>query len=95
MPLSCLSCIAENDADAYSEPPSRQTGDHIRTERWWWDRYDEIAEHDYDLSPRCHHPKWQPSCLKSGNDSYTVEDSQANMVRLTLITFFPPAHSNG
>jgi hypothetical protein len=84
MPLSWpLSCFAENDANAYSEPPTRRVGAGNRSERWWWDRYDEIAEHQYDLHPQCHR-KRQPSCLKSGK-----EDSQANIVRPTAITPSP------
>jgi hypothetical protein len=82
-----LSCIAENDTNADSEPPTRPVGTHITTESWWWDRYDEIAEHLYDLHPRCHPgPKWQPTCLKY---FYAAEDIQVNIVRPTAITSSP------
>ena len=64
------------------------------TEQWWRDRYNELAEHGYQLRPRCR-PKWQPPCLKSGKDFYTAEGSQANIVRLTAIMFFSSAHNNG
>src|SRR6267154_4866505 len=78
--------ISKNDPNAHSEPPTRQVGARISTERWWRDHYNEIAGHGYELRPRCH-PKWQPSCFKSGKDFYTVEDSQANIVRLSVIIF--------
>lgn len=60
------------------------------TERWWRDRYDEIAERGYELRPR-YRPNWQPSWLKSGKDFYNVEDGQATIVRLPAIIFFPSA----
>ena len=84
--------ITENDANTDTDPPTRQVGVRISTERWWRDRYNEIAEHGYELRHRCQ-PKWQPSCLKSGKDLYTVEDSEANIVRLTAI-IFSPAYDN-
>ena len=53
------------------------------TERWWRDRYVEIASHGYELRPR-YHPRWQPSWLKSGKDFYVVEDGQPTIVRIVL-----------
>jgi hypothetical protein len=81
--------IAENDPNAYGEPLTR-----IGTERWWWDRDDEIVRASrgvYVLRPRCQ-PKWHLSCIKSGN---TVEDSQDSIVRLAAIIFLSSAYSNG
>lgn len=69
--------------------PSREVGALVPTEQWWRDRYNEIAEHGYKLRPR-YHPNWQPSWLKSGKDFYTVEDGQATIVRVAVITFFSP-----
>jgi hypothetical protein len=73
-----------NAANAYSEPPNRQVGGLVMTERWWRDRYDEIAEQGYELRPR-YRPNWQPSWLKSEKDFYTVEDGQATIVRVAAI----------
>ena len=90
--------IAEDDSNAFSEPPTRQVAlARIRTERWWQDRYDEIVDRGYELrhSPppgRCY-PKWQPSCL-CNNDSHTAEDDQVNVVRLTVIIFFSSAYGH-
>ena len=76
---------------AYNKPPDRKIGDLVMTERWWRDRYDEIAEHGYELRPR-YRPNWQPSWLKSGKDFYTVEDGQPTIVRVATITFFSSAY---
>jgi len=70
-------------ANAYSELPDRQVGGLVMTERWWRDRYDEIAERGYELRPR-YRPNWQPSWLKSGKDFYTVEDGQATILRAAM-----------
>ena len=82
--------IARNAANVYSEPPNRQVGSLVMTERWWRDRCDEIAERGYELRPR-YRPNWQPSWLKSGKDFYNVEDGQATIVRLSAIIFLPSA----
>jgi hypothetical protein len=73
-----------SSANVYSEPPNRQVGALVMTERWWRDRYDEIAEHGYELRAR-YQPMWQPSWLKSGKDFYTVEDGQPTIVRVATI----------
>ena len=67
--------------------PKRQVGGLVTTEQWWRDRYDETAEHGYQLRPR-YHPNWQPSWLKSGKDFYTVEDGQPTIVRVAVIIVF-------
>jgi hypothetical protein len=67
--------------------PKRQVGALVTTEQWWRDRYNEIAEHGYQLRPPCH-PIWQPPWLKSGKDFYTVEDGQPTIVRVIVIVFF-------
>ena len=72
--------IAGSAANAYSEPP----GGLAVTERWWRDRYNEIAEQGYQLRPR-YRPNWQPSWLKSGKQFYKVEDGQASIVRVAAI----------
>ena len=69
---------------AYSESPNRKAGTLVTTERWWRDRYDEIASRGYELRPR-YHPQWQPSWLKSRRDFYTVEDGQPTIVRVSLV----------
>jgi hypothetical protein len=79
--------IASNAANAYIEPSDRQVGALVMTERWWRDRYDEIAERGYELRPR-YQPNWQPSWLKSGKDFYTVEDGQPMIVRVAVIIAF-------
>jgi hypothetical protein len=66
--------------------PNRQVGTLVTTEQWWRYRYNEIAEHGYELRPR-YHPNWQPSWLKSGKDFYTVEDGQPTIVRVAMIIF--------
>jgi hypothetical protein len=75
-----------NNAYAYGEPPNRKAGTLVMTERWWRDRYDDIANHGYQLRPR-YHPHWEPSWLKSGKDFYAVEDGQPTIVRLALLIF--------
>ena len=80
-----------NAANAHSERPRRILGDLLMTERSWRDRYDEIAEHGYELRPR-YRPNWQPSWLKSGKDFYTVEDGQPTIVRVATIIFFSSAY---
>ena len=77
------SSITGNAATA----PNRQVGGLVATERWWRDRYNEIAEHGYQLRPR-YHPNWQPSWLESGKDFYTVEDGQPTIVRVDVVIFF-------
>ena len=79
--------ITGNAPNAYSEPPNRQVGALVMTERWWRDRYDEIAEQGYELRPR-YRPNWQPSWLKSGKDFYAVEDGQPTIVRTAAIIGF-------
>jgi len=81
------------NTNAYSEPPNRKAGTLVMTERWWRDRYVEIASHGYELRPR-YHPRWQPSWLKSGKDFYTVEDGQPTIVRVVSFIFRSPAHSD-
>ncbi|KAH8987525.1 hypothetical protein EDB86DRAFT_3245740 [Lactarius hatsudake] len=66
---------------AYNEPNDRQAGTLVMTERWWADRYNEIAEQGYRLRPR-YHPQWEPSWFKTGKDFYTVEDGQATIPKL-------------
>ncbi|KAI0274583.1 hypothetical protein BGY98DRAFT_1188455 [Russula aff. rugulosa BPL654] len=73
------SSIVGNAANA----PNRQVGSLFTTEQWWRNRYNEIAEHGYQLRPR-YHPNWQPSWLKSGKDFYTVEDGQPTIMRATM-----------
>ena len=73
------SSVVDNAASAAA--PNRQVGTLVATEQWWRDRYNEIAEHGYQLRPR-YHPNWQPSRLKSGKDFYTVEDGQPTIVRV-------------
>ncbi|KAH9045896.1 kinase-like domain-containing protein [Lactarius deliciosus] len=68
---------------AYNEPNDRQAGTLVTTERWWRDRYNEIAERGYKLRPR-YHPKWEPSWFKTGKDFYTVEDGQATILRAAM-----------
>ncbi|KAF8494172.1 hypothetical protein F5888DRAFT_1719176 [Russula emetica] len=63
--------------------PNRQVGTLVTTEQWWRDRYNEIAEHGYQLRPR-YHPNWQPSWLESGKDFYTVEDGQPTIMRAAM-----------
>jgi len=72
-----------NNANVYGEPPSRRAGTLVMTERWWRDRYDEIASRGYKLRPR-YHPRWNPSWLKSGKDFYTVADGHPTIVCLAL-----------
>jgi hypothetical protein len=80
-----MSSRINNDANVYrdGEPPNRLAGTLVMTERWWRDRYDEIASRGYELRPR-YHPRWEPSWLKSGKDFYTVEDGQPTIVCLVL-----------
>ncbi|KAH9016282.1 hypothetical protein EDB84DRAFT_1404365 [Lactarius hengduanensis] len=68
---------------AYNEPNDRQAGTLVMTERWWADRYDEIAEQGYRLRPR-YRPQWEPSWFKTGKDFYTVEDGQATILRAAM-----------
>jgi hypothetical protein len=75
-----------HSTDAYSETSPRQAGTLVMTERWWRDRYDEIAEHGYKLRPR-YHPQWQPSWRESGKTFYTVEDGQPTIVRVLHSSF--------
>ena len=72
-----------NNANVHGEPPNRIPGTLVMTERWWRDRYNEIASRGYELRPR-YHPHWEPSWIKSGRDFYTVEDGQPTIVRLSL-----------
>ena len=65
---------------------NRRVGALVTTERWWRDRYNEIAEQGYQLRPR-YHPNWQPSWLKSGKDFYTAEDGQPTIVRVAVVVF--------
>ncbi|KAI0298946.1 hypothetical protein BC826DRAFT_906857 [Russula brevipes] len=53
------------------------------TERWWRDRYHEIAKNGYQLRPR-YHPHRRPSWFKSGKDFCTVEDGQPTILRATM-----------
>ena len=76
--------IAGTTANLHSGPPNGQTGGLVMTERWWRDRYDQIAEQGYELRPR-YQPNWQPSWLKSGKHFYKVEDGQASTVRVAAI----------
>ncbi|KAH9954059.1 kinase-like domain-containing protein [Russula dissimulans] len=71
------------NANSYREPPNRQAGTLVTTERWWRDRYDELAGHGYKLRPR-YSPRWQPSWLKSGKSFYTVEDGQPTILRAAM-----------
>ena len=68
-------------SNAYSSsgPPDSRAGTLDLAERWWRNRYDEIAEYGYQLRPR-YKPNWQPSWLKSGKVFYTVEDGQPSRV---------------
>ena len=75
------------NAAAGPSRPSRQVGALVTTEQWWRDRYNEIAQHGYQLRPR-YHPNWQPSWLKSGKDFYAVEDGQPTIVRVAVMAFF-------
>ncbi|KAH9014233.1 hypothetical protein EDB85DRAFT_2097986 [Lactarius pseudohatsudake] len=68
---------------AYNGPNDRQAGTLVMTERWWADRYNEIAEQGYRLRPR-YHPQWEPSWFKTGKDFYTVEDGQATILRAAM-----------
>jgi len=79
------SSIVGNAAAATA--PNRRVGALVTTEQWWRNRYNEIAEHGYQLRPR-YHPNWQPSWLKSGKDFYTVEDGQPTIVRVVLTKRF-------
>jgi len=79
MALSRTSGISNSNR----EPPNRQAGTLVTTERWWRDRYDEIAGQGYRLRPR-YSPRWQPSWRKSGKDFYTVEDGQPTILRAAM-----------
>ncbi|KAH9168326.1 kinase-like domain-containing protein [Lactarius sanguifluus] len=80
MPVSA-STAANNFS--YNEPNDRQAGTLVMTERWWGDRYNEIAERGYKLRPR-YRPKWEPSWFKTGKDFYSVEDGQATILRAAM-----------
>jgi hypothetical protein len=71
--------------DTYIEPNDREAGTLVMTERWWRERYDEIAELGYKLRPR-YHPQWQPSWVTSGKSFYSVEDGQATIVRVVVFS---------
>jgi hypothetical protein len=71
------------DVNNCGEPPIRKAGTFLITERWWRDRYDEIASRGYDLRPRYHH-HWQPPWLKSGKKFSAVDDGQRTVVRASL-----------
>ncbi|KAI0298945.1 hypothetical protein BC826DRAFT_1184243 [Russula brevipes] len=62
---------------------NRQAGTLVMTERWWRDRYHEIAKNGYQLRPR-YHPHRRPSWFKSGKDFCTVEDGQPTILRATM-----------
>ncbi|KAH9013311.1 hypothetical protein EDB85DRAFT_970612 [Lactarius pseudohatsudake] len=68
---------------AYNEPNDRQAGTLVMAERWWVDRYNEIAERGYKLCPR-YHPQWEPSWFETGKDLYAVEDGQATILRAAM-----------
>ncbi|KAH9013315.1 kinase-like domain-containing protein [Lactarius pseudohatsudake] len=53
------------------------------TERWWQDRYKEIAERGYRLRPR-YHPQWGPTWFKTGDDLYTVGDGRVIISRAAM-----------
>ncbi|KAI9450983.1 hypothetical protein BJY52DRAFT_1125539 [Lactarius psammicola] len=53
------------------------------TERWWRDRYNDIAEQGYRLRPR-YNPQWGPSWFKTGKDFYTTEDGQATISKVAM-----------
>ncbi|KAH8998370.1 kinase-like domain-containing protein, partial [Lactarius hatsudake] len=55
-------------------------GTLVMTERWWRDRYNDIAEHGYRLHPR-YDPRWEPSWFKTGIDFYTTDDRQVTVMR--------------
>ncbi|KAI9432584.1 kinase-like domain-containing protein [Lactarius indigo] len=78
-----MSASTARDTFAYNEPNNRQAGTLVMTERWWGDRYDDIAERGYMLRPR-YRPQWEPSWLKTGKDFYTVEDGQATILRAAM-----------
>jgi hypothetical protein len=80
-----------HNANTFHGPRGRQAGTLVMTERWWRDRYDEIAEQGYKLRPR-YHPQWQPSWGESGKTFYTVEDGQPTIVRVVAFVFRSSAH---
>ncbi|KAH9166399.1 hypothetical protein EDB89DRAFT_2232929 [Lactarius sanguifluus] len=77
-----MSSSTATNGFTYNEP-NRQAGTLVMTERWWGDRYNEIAERGYKLRPR-YHPEWEPSWFKTGKDFYTVEDGQATILRAAM-----------
>ena len=57
----------------------RTIGTLFRNEEWWRDQYYDIYNRGYQLRPR-YHPSWEPSWIRSGRDSFAVEDGQPNTV---------------
>lgn len=73
--------MSANIARNGSKPDYRQAGTILMTERWWKDRYDDIAKQGYMLHAR-YNPRWESSWFKTGKHSYTTEDGQATTVRV-------------
>ena len=73
--------------NAYNEANDRQAETLVTTERWWKDRYNDIANQGYMLHPR-YHPEWEPSWFKTKKDTSTVEGGQVTMVRVVAFLSF-------
>lgn len=78
-----MSSSTARNGSTYREPGDRKAGTLVMTERWWRDRYHDIAGRGYKLRPR-YHPQWEPSWFKTGEDFYTVEDGQATILRAAM-----------
>jgi hypothetical protein len=78
-----MSASTARNGFAHNEPNNRQAGTLVMTERWWRDRYSDIAERGYRLRPR-YNPQWGPSWFRTGRDFYTAEDGQTTIVRVVV-----------
>ena len=79
-----MSASTARNSFAYNKPTGndRQQGTPVITpERWWQDRYNDIAEQGYRLHPR-YNPQWVPSWFKT-------DSGQATIVRIVAFLSCP------
>jgi hypothetical protein len=73
--------------DAFGPSSSQQNGSlpkHV-SERWWYERKDEIVCSGYKLRPASGYtPDWPPSWLKWGRHSLALDDQPSNEVSTVL-----------